>query len=663
MSGKLKWAILGTGRIAHTFAQGLKHAATGELYAVGSRALESARAFGAEFGAAACFGSYEAALAEPLVQCVYLAMPHTFHAEWSIKAAEAGKHILCEKPMALNQYQAQAVFAAVKRHGVFFMEAYMYLCHPQTLKLAELVRAKTVGETRMIRASFSFAIPYDPHSRLLSNALAGGGILDVGGYAVTAGNLIAAAALGLETCEPLEFKAAGQLGKTGVDEYTAAVAKYPGGIVAEFSCAVQCEQEWEIVVYGSAGQIRVSDPWIPSKEGGTTKIAIHRTGEAKREIEVVNASNLYALEADEVGRNIQRRESPRVSRQISMACVRTLDRWRKEIGLVYQIEQPGKVAPVNARALALRPGSTMPYARIDGVEKPIARAIMGADFQETAPHMAALLDEYIERGGNAFDTAFEYQQGHAEFLLGHYLKSRGVREKIVLIGKAAHTPDNIPEIIDAQLKRSLERLHTDALDIFYLHRDNAKVPVGEWVDAVNAQVRAGRIRGAIGVSNWLPARIDEANAYAKKHGLKSFTVVSNSLSLARPLEPIWAGCVHIADEAQLEWFKRTQTPLFSWSSQARGFFTERVKPGDLSDPDVARCFNSPGNWQRKQRAEQLAAKRGVSPNEIAVAYVLCQPFPTFAVIGPRTIDELINGLGGVELKLSESEVKWLETGS
>ena len=564
--------------------------------------------------------------------------------------------------MALNQYQAQAVFAAVKRHGVFFMEAYMYLCHPQTLMLADLVRKKIVGETRMIRASFGFTIPYDSNSRLLSNALAGGGILDVGGYTVTAGNLIAAAALGLDFCEPLELKATGQLGKTGVDEYTAAVAKYPGGIVAEFSCGVQCEQEWEIAVYGSEGHIRITDPWIPSKEGGTTKIVVHRTGEEQFEINVVNDNHLYALEADEVGRNIERREAPLVSHKISMAALRTMDRWRKEIGLVYQSEQPGNVAPAHGRTLAARPASNMTFARIHGVEKPIARAIMGADFQETAPHMAALLDEYLERGGNAIDTAFEYQQGHAEFLLGHYLKSRGVREKIVLIGKAAHSPNNIPDVIDAQLQRSLERLHTDALDIFYLHRDNAKVPVGEWVDAVNAQVRAGRIRGVIGVSNWMPARIDAANDYAKKHGLKCFSVVSNSLSLARTLEPIWPGCVHISDDTQHEWFERTQMPLFSWSSQARGFFTGRVKPGDLSDPDVARCFNSPANWQRKQRAEELALKRGVTANEIAVAYVLCQRFPTFAVIGPRTIDELTDSLGALGLVLTDAEVKWLENG-
>src|SRR5438128_401352 len=132
MTNKLKWGILGTGTIAHTFARGLQHARTGELYAVASRTQAKADEFVREFNAPKSYASYAELLADPTVDCVYISLPHTQHVEWSIHAANAKKHILCEKPMALNQYEAQRVFDAVRRNGVAFMEAFMYRCHPQT---------------------------------------------------------------------------------------------------------------------------------------------------------------------------------------------------------------------------------------------------------------------------------------------------------------------------------------------------------------------------------------------------------------------------------------------------------------------------------------------------------------------------------------------------
>src|SRR5205823_516500 len=134
--------------------------------------------------------------------------------------------------------------------------------------------------------------------------------------------------------------------------------------------------------YGTEGQIRVAQPWLPSKEGGTTKIVVERKGESPHEIEIVNEHHLYALEADEAGRSIKRRQSPRMCWADSMGALRTLDRWRKEIGLVYNIEQPGKVPVAHGGALELRKDAAMTYARIAGIDKDISRLVMGADNQE-----------------------------------------------------------------------------------------------------------------------------------------------------------------------------------------------------------------------------------------------------------------------------------------
>ncbi len=194
---RLAWGIIGTGSIAGAFAEGLSHSATGKLIAVGSRSKESAAKFGGKWGVPpeACHASYEALLADDNVQAVYIATPHPLHAEWAIKAAEANKHILCEKPIGLNAYEAAAIIEAAIANDVFLMEAFMYRCAPQTAELIRLIRdERIIGDVRVIQGSFSFHAGYDEASRVLSNDLGGGGILDVGCYPVSMSRLIAGAA-------------------------------------------------------------------------------------------------------------------------------------------------------------------------------------------------------------------------------------------------------------------------------------------------------------------------------------------------------------------------------------------------------------------------------------------------------------------------------------
>jgi predicted dehydrogenase len=198
MIDSLAWGILGTGAIARTFASQLPRSKTGKLLAVASRSRETAEQFGNEFDIPHRHTSYDALLADDSVRAVYIATPHPFHAEWAIRAAQARKHILCEKPLGLNHAEAMAVVEAAHDNGVFLMEAFMYRCAPQTRKLVELLRERVIGDVRIIHATFGFHWPveFNTESRLTNHALGGGGILDVGCYPMSIARLVAGVATG-----------------------------------------------------------------------------------------------------------------------------------------------------------------------------------------------------------------------------------------------------------------------------------------------------------------------------------------------------------------------------------------------------------------------------------------------------------------------------------
>ncbi|MNU85452.1 putative aldo-keto reductase [compost metagenome] len=175
---------------------------------------------------------------------------------------------------------------------------------------------------------------------------------------------------------------------------------------------------------------------------------------------------------------------------------------------------------------------------------------------------------------------------------------------------------------------------------------------------MNEHIQAGRI-GAIGASNWTWQRLQEANEYADEHGLVGFTFNSPNLSLAKPNEPFWAGCVS-ADEDTLVWHERSQFPLLSWSSQARGFFTGRFSPAVRDNADMVRVFYNDSNWERLRRAGELAAEKNVTMVQIALAYVINQPFPTCALIGAQSLEELISCDEGSRIRLTPDEMDWLD---
>ncbi len=668
---RLRWGILGPGAIARRFAEDLVHSSNGVLQATASRDAARAAAFADEFGGDAIEG-YGRLLDDPNVDAVYIATPHPYHVQWSIRAAEAGKHVLVEKPIALNHAQAMAAVQAARRAGTFLMEAFMYRPHPQTRRLVELVRDGAVGEARLIEASFGYRASLetdkDAERRIFANALGGGGILDVGCYAVSMARLIAGAALGRPFADPIEVSGTGTLGATGVDEQATATLTFEDGIVAQLQTAVRVPLRNSVTVIGTEGRLEVPQPWFGMGSRGPAdgRIDLVRRGGEREVIEVRNEGWLYAIEADEVAAHIEAGEAPSMSHEDTLGNMATLDRWREAIGLVYDAERP---EAASASTLAGRPlrrqvvpsdASPLPLADVAGVPMPLSRLVMGCDNQVTMPHAEAMWDDFFERGGNVFDTAHLYTGGVTERLLGTWLRARGVREEVAVIVKGAHTPNCNPDALSRQFEESLERLQIETADLYFLHRDDPGIPIGEWVEVLNDHVRRGQIR-VFGGSNWTIERIEAANAYAAEHGLQGFSALSNNFSLARMERPVWPGVLACSDDRFREWLVRRQLPEFSWSSQARRFFTDRGAPERASDdPELANAWFSEANHERRRRAIDLAEERGVEAVNIALAYALHQPFPTFCLVGPRTLAEWDSTVGAIEVDLSQREVEWLD---
>jgi aryl-alcohol dehydrogenase-like predicted oxidoreductase/predicted dehydrogenase len=632
---------------------------TNEVVAVGSRSLDSANAFADKWDIAHRHGSYDDLLADPDVDAVYIATPHPLHVEWAIKTAEAGKHVLCEKPLAINRAWSEAMIEAAVRNDVFLMEAYMYRCLPQTKLVAQLVRDGEIGTVHQIQATFAFAAGFRPESRIFADELAGGGILDVGGYPVSYSRLIAGIAAGKPFADPAAVSAVGHVGETGVDEWTVATLFFDGGVTAQVSTGVRLSDQNQVRIFGSEGYLVVEDPWFGG-DGKPTHVTLHKVGEEPRDISAEPAL-IYTAEAEAVQAAIQSgaKEAPEMSWADTLGNLTVQDQWRAAIGQQYASERDDATIPTaTGRPLTRRDDAPMTYGKVPGLDKQVSRLVMGVDNQQTLPHAAVIFDDFVERGGTTFDTAYIYGGGRGERLLGQWMKSRSNRDEVVVIGKGAHTPYCDPESITRQLNESLERLQTDHVDLYLMHRDNEEIPVSEFVDVLDEHFKAGRIK-AFGGSNWSLERFDAANAYAEANSKQPFTLLSNHLSLARAYDVPWAGCRHVSDDESQVWLRERQVALFPWSSQARGFFTGRAKPEDTSDQELVRCFYSDENFRRLDRARELAKAKGVEPTAIALAWLLHQPYPVFPLIGPRHISETRTSTPGLSVSLTEDEVAYL----
>jgi aryl-alcohol dehydrogenase-like predicted oxidoreductase len=471
--------------------------------------------------------------------------------------------------------------------------------------------------------------------------------------------------VGKPFAEPLDVQAMAHVGKTGVDEYALANLRFAGPdggtILAQCACGVQCDRGSVLEVFGSLGRIVVPNPFTPSKDGKAVSFTLKRHDEREpRTYHIDGTTDLYAVEADHFAASIAAKAATAMTPQDTLGNAKTLDQWRQKAGVEYTFERPENVTyTLSRQPLVVRADHRMPAGTIAGVGKPLSRLVMGVDNQFTQPHSAAMFDDFYQRGGNFFDTAYIYGSGKCDRMLGQWIKNRGLREQVAVLGKGAHTPFCTPKHITQQLMESLDRLQTSYVDVYAMHRDNPEVPVGEFVEVLNEHLRAGRIR-AFGGSNWSIQRVEAANAYAAAKGLQGFSIVSNNFSLARMVRPIWGGCISSSDAESREWFSKTQMPLLSWSSQARGFFLPGLAaPDKTDDGELVNTWYCPDNFQRLERVNELARRRSFSPINIALAYVLAQPFPTFALIGPRTLAETRTSLPALDVRLSPQECRWL----
>ena len=316
----------------------------------------------------------------------------------------------------------------------------------------------------------------------------------------------------------------------------------------------------------------------------------------------------------------------------------------------------------------------MRFGQVPGIEKPISRVVHGtivANSKELeASH--ALLDYVWDVGCTTFDTAHVYGNGDNERTVGQWVNGRGLRDKVVIIGKGAHHNTDrkrvTPHDITSDIYDSLARFQFDYIDLYLLHRDDPAVPVGPIVETLNEHHAAGRIH-AFGGSNWTHERVAEANAYARERGLTPFVASSPNFSLAEQLKEPWAGCISISGAAGAEaraWYAEQQMALFTWSSLAGGFFSGRFRRDNLDSFDsyfdklAVTSYGGEENFKRLDRVRELAEAKGATVAQIALAYVLSQPFNIFALVAPRTPEEVRANVEASEMTLTPAELSWLD---
>ena len=281
----------------------------------------------------------------------------------------------------------------------------------------------------------------------------------------------------------------------------------------------------------------------------------------------------------------------------------------------------------------------------------------------TQGEVNAMLEAWVEGGGTMVDTARIYGGGVSEEMLGTWL-GEGNRERLMILGKGCHHDENGHRVtaddLRLDLEQSLEALRTDHIELYLLHRDDPKVPVGEVVDWLHEYREAGRI-GAFGGSNWAVERVRAANEYAAGRGIDGFAATSNYFGLATTNENMWPG-VELMSEADREWFAETGTVNFAWSSLGRGYFAGKGE-GPEADANVARVYVNEVNAERRARAEELGKKKGLSGVQIAGAYAINQPFASIALVGAANVEEVRASTMAADIELTEAEISWLETGN
>ncbi len=297
----LRIGILSTANIARAFVKGVQPSSRVTVVGVASRDGSKAERFASEVGVPRSYNSYEALLADSEIDAIYNPLPNSLHAPWSIRAAEAGKHVLCEKPLAATSAEARAMFEAAKRNGVHVVEGYPYRAQPQTLKLRELLDAGAIGNVQLLQASFGFTLSDGPNIRL-DPSLAGGALMDVGSYCVSLALLVAKA-------RPTRVGALAQWTDSGVDRTAVATLEFPSGLLAQVSCSFATALHRQALITGTGGILQTTFYNHPSPAAPPVlHLRRGKTADASSEVVEVQATNGFLAEAESFERLV--REGP-----------------------------------------------------------------------------------------------------------------------------------------------------------------------------------------------------------------------------------------------------------------------------------------------------------------------------------------------------------------
>jgi len=306
----LRLGLLSTAHINEKLVAGARLVDSVDVVAVASRSLERASAQASELDVPRALGSYEELLADPEVDAVYISLPNSMHVDWSVRALEAGKHVLCEKPMARSVAEVERAFDAASAAGLVLTEAFMWRHHPQALRLAELV--PRVGELRVVRAQFSFGLDsLEPSSNIrLSGELEGGALMDVGSYCVSAARYVTGA-------EPEAVS--GQQVTGEVDHRFVGTLAFPDGVLAHFDCGVDSIDRAELEVVGSAGRLLLHDPFHSLDPG----IEVYSADGVVERVEV-ERDNPYACELRDFAEAVAGEHPPRLGREDAVGQARAI---------------------------------------------------------------------------------------------------------------------------------------------------------------------------------------------------------------------------------------------------------------------------------------------------------------------------------------------------
>ena len=309
-TSRVNWGIVSTANINRKVIPGAKESAEVELVAVASRTQERADAYAAEWEIPRAYGSYDALLADPEIEAVYISLPNTLHLEWSIKALEAGKHVLCEKPLSRHPDEVDAAFDTAARTGRLLSEAFMYRHNPQTARAKQLVEDGAIGELRLVRSTFSYGL-YDEENIRLIAELEGGALMDVGCYNVSWSRLIAG--------EPERVWGEAWYGPSGTDWVFTGTMRFPGDVLAYFDCGTALTERDEVEIVGSEGSLFLDDPYHCVVPG----IEVRTDGDVDR-VELDHVSS-YRLELENMSDAIRGEGELLLGRDDALGQARALE--------------------------------------------------------------------------------------------------------------------------------------------------------------------------------------------------------------------------------------------------------------------------------------------------------------------------------------------------